>query len=263
MKRIYFILALVMVVMLGCRKSSVRNSSRTRTETAANKKSITSEDDKKRSKSRSNKTNSSKDNSKSKISTKKAKVSSGKKYDGSEIYDMYSSAVFMAFTFDGKDERQGSGFFIDDKGLAVSNYHVFKGTKIGLEEIKLQGSNIAYKISDVIAKSEENDFILFRVNCGETNYIPIAKSKPNIGEKVYAIGSPRGLENTFSSGEISQWRDENLMQTSALIDHGSSGGALINEYGYVVGITSGTFYEGSQANLNYAMSIDVIKPYLK
>lgn len=53
------------------------------------------------------------------------------------------------------------------------------------------------------------------------------------------------------------------MQISALIDHGSSGGALINEYGEVVGITSGSFADGSQANLNYAWSIDVIKPYVK
>jgi serine protease Do len=52
------------------------------------------------------------------------------------------------------------------------------------------------------------------------------------------------------------------MQINALIDHGSSGGALINEYGEVVGITSGTFYEGSQANLNYAWSIEVVKKYL-
>ena len=53
------------------------------------------------------------------------------------------------------------------------------------------------------------------------------------------------------------------MQINALIDHGSSGGALINEYGEVVGVTSGTFCDGSQANLNYAWSIDVIKPYLR
>lgn len=95
-----------------------------------------------------------------------------------------------------------------------------------------------------------------------TSYIPIAKNKPSIGEKVYAIGSPRGLENTFSSGEVSQWRGEYLMQINALIDHGSSGGALINEYGEVIGITSGSFYDGSQANLNYAWSIDAIKKYI-
>lgn len=188
---------------------------------------------------------------------------SNHKLEGSQIFDCYSSAVFMVFTTDGSNAYQGSGFFIDSEGLAVSNYHVFKGTGIGFEQIKLVGSDDAYKVTEVIQKSEQEDFILFRVDCENTNYIPIATDKPRIGEKVYAIGSPRGLENTFSSGEVSQWRADNLMQISALIDHGSSGGALINEYGEVVGITSGTFADGSQANLNYAWSIDVVKPYIK
>lgn len=187
---------------------------------------------------------------------------SNEKLEGAQIFDRYSSSVFMVFTTDGLSAYQGSGFFIDNNGLAVSNYHVFKGTGIGLEQIKLVGSDVPYNVTEILAKSEEEDFILFRVDCENTNYIPIASEKPRIGEKVYAIGSPRGLENTFSSGEVSQWRADNLMQINALIDHGSSGGALINEYGEVVGITSGTFADGSQANLNYAWSIEVIKPYL-
>jgi len=188
--------------------------------------------------------------------------SRGEKYDGAKIFRKYSTAVFMVFTSDGINGYQGSGFFLNEEGLAVSNYHVFQGTNIGAEQIKLVGDDTAYKLVEIIMRDEENDFILFRVNCTNTNYIPIAQTKPQIGEKVYAIGSPRGLENTFSSGEVSQWRDTNLMQISALIDHGSSGGALINEYGQAVGITSGTFADGSQANLNYAWSIDVIKPYI-
>lgn len=184
------------------------------------------------------------------------------KLDGSKIFAKYNTAVFMVFTSDGYNGYQGSGFFINSDGLAVSNYHVFQGTNIGAEQIKLANSDEAYKVAEVIHSYEEEDFILFRVNVSNTNYIPIAKYKPQVGEKVYAIGSPRGLENTFSSGEISQWRDKNLMQISALIDHGSSGGALINEYGEVVGITSGSFADGSQANLNYAWSIDAVKPFV-
>lgn len=187
---------------------------------------------------------------------------SGEKMEGNEIFQKFHSAVFMVFTSDGTNVYQGSGFFIDNNGLAVSNYHVFKGTGIGAEAIKLENSNQTYKVSDIYTKSEEEDFIIFRVDCGSTSYIPIAPSKPNIGDRIYAIGSPRGLENTFSSGDVSQWRDEYLMQINAQIDHGSSGGALINEYGEVVGITSGTLYEGSQANLNYAWSIEAVKPYL-
>lgn len=200
------------------------------------------------------------------VSQKKEKIvqkRSGDKLDGAQIFERYGSAVFMVFTSDGSNGYQGSGFFINNDGLAVSNYHVFEGTTIGMEQIKLAGSDVAYSVDEVIFKSKEEDFIIFQVNCTNTNYIPIASSKPKIGERVYAIGSPRGLENTFSSGEVSQWRADNLMQISALIDHGSSGGALINEYGEVVGITSGSFADGSQANLNYAWSIDAVKPYVK
>lgn len=186
-----------------------------------------------------------------------------KKLDGSKIFAKYNTAVFMVFTSDGYNAYQGSGFFINSEGLAISNYHVFQGTNIGAEIIKLSNNNDAYCVAEVIYRDNQEDFIIFRVNVTNTNYIPIAKQKPKVGERVYAIGSPRGLENTFSSGEVSQWRDKDLMQISALIDHGSSGGALINEYGEVVGITSGSFADGSQANLNYAWSIDVVKPFIE
>ena len=188
--------------------------------------------------------------------------SSHSRMDGSEIFKRYSSAVFMVFTTDGSNVYQGSGFFIGDGGLAVSNYHVFKGMGIGAEAIKIAGSDNAYKVTDIYQRSEDEDFIIFRVGYDNRVSIPIAGKRPEIGDKVFAIGSPRGLENTFSSGEVSQWRGDNLMQISALIDHGSSGGVLINEYGEAVGITSGSFADGSQANLNYAWSIDVIKPYV-
>jgi serine protease Do len=189
----------------------------------------------------------------------KAKKPSGSPMEGPEIFKRYSSAVFMVFTSDGFQGYQGSGFFIDGHGLAVSNYHVFKGTSIGSEQIKLEGSDVAHHVIEVIAKDEDHDFIVFRVNSDRNNYLDIAANKPEVGEKVFAIGSPRGLENTFSSGEVSQWRTEDVMQINVQIDHGSSGGPLFNQYGQVVGITSGTFYDGSQANLNYAWSIDVIK----
>lgn len=183
--------------------------------------------------------------------------------DGSEIFRKYSSAVFMVYTTDGSNVYQGSGFLIGENGLAVSNYHVFKGTGIGAEAIKMPNDDTAYKVVEIYQRSEDEDFILFRVDYDNDCYVPIASRRPQIGDRVFAIGSPRGLENTFSSGEVSQWRGENLMQISVLIDHGSSGGALINEYGEVVGITSGTFADGSQANLNYAWSIDVVKPYVE
>ena len=184
-----------------------------------------------------------------------------KTYSASEVFDRYNSAVFMVFTTDGWQGFQGSGFFVNSDGLAISNYHVFKGTGMGLESIQLSDGN-TYKIQEVVAKSEENDFIVFYVDIpGSCNYIPISNRTNKVGERVYAIGSPRGLENTFSSGEISQLRDNNIIQINAPIDHGSSGGALINEFGEVIGITSAGI-DDSGANLNFAIDISVVKPYV-
>ena len=172
-----------------------------------------------------------------------------------EIFKKYNSAVFMIYTTDGLGVFQGSGFFISENGVAVSNYHVFKGTAVGSEVIKLSDGRQC-KISEVIAKSESEDYILFRIK-GHFVHIPVSHRKNNVGEKVYTIGSPRGLENTFSSGEISQIRDDNYIQISCPIDHGSSGGVLINAYGEAIGITTGG-HDESGANLNFAKYIKVL-----
>ena len=185
----------------------------------------------------------------------------GGKLSASEVFEKYNSAVFMIYTSDGYSSSQGSGFFINSDGLAASNYHVFKGTGIGLENIKLSDGNM-YKLKKVVAKSEEDDYIVFYVDIPfKCNFIPIYNRQLRIGERVFAIGSPRGLENTLSSGEISQLRGDNVIQINVPIDHGSSGGALIDEYGKVVGITTAGM-DDSGANLNFAIDIAVIKPYL-
>lgn len=190
--------------------------------------------------------------------------SNSRKYTGNEIFKKFNSAVFKIHTSNGDSGFQGSGFFITSNGIAVSNYHVFQGTYVGLEKIILSDGQVL-SVEEVIAKSQENDFIIFKVdNTNKENfsYIPLSKHTAEVGDKVYAIGSPRGLDNTFSSGEVSQIREENIILISVPIDHGSSGGALINQYGEVIGITSGGIDE-SGANLNFAIDIDVIRPYVK
>ena len=178
---------------------------------------------------------------------------------GADLFELYNSAVFMIYTSDGWNDYQGSGFFISRDGVAVSNYHVFQGTGIGYEQILLSDGS-KRKVKEVIAKSSVDDIIVFRVEGnGKTfNCIPIAKQTPRVGEKAYAIGSPRGLENTFSSGEISQIRGDNLLQINVPIDHGSSGGVLLNAKGEAIGITSAGM-DNSGANLNFAININVLK----
>lgn len=180
----------------------------------------------------------------------------------SEIFATFESAVFKIHTSTGLMEFQGSGFFISDNGVAVSNYHVFQNTTVGQEDIILSDGS-RYKLTNVYYKSEKDDFIIFRVGVpNKVNYIRISNATPKVGEKIYTIGSPRGLDNTFSSGEISQIRGNGtILQISAPIDHGSSGGVLLNSKGEAVGITSGGV-DKSGANLNFAININLIKPYI-
>lgn len=177
--------------------------------------------------------------------------------EGKDIYKRYTNAVFMLYgvTSNGKQVWQGSGFFVNADGLAVSNYHNFENAKEIV--VKFYGSESYQEISsnDILAYSKNEDYIIFKVQGKYSSYIPIANKRSEIGEKVYTIGSPKGLENTFSSGEISQYRiEEGFIQISAPIDHGSSGGVLINEYGEAIGITSAG-RDDSGANLNFCKDL--------
>ena len=121
---------------------------------------------------------------------------SGKQLSAEELYAKCSPAVFTIRTPYG----QGSGFFIKKDGLAVTNHHVLKGTSTAtiIMEDKKQ-----YEMSEILYSSKENDYAIFRVNVKkDVPFLYIFKGKPKVGEKVYAIGSPQGLQNTLSDGLI-------------------------------------------------------------
>jgi len=183
--------------------------------------------------------------------------------DLSSLFKKHRSAVFMILTSNGAEGFQGSGFFVSQDGIGVSNYHVFEGTTIGFEEIVLIDGT-RYKIGQVLQKSQENDFIVFKVSSASSlNYLNVASTLPEVGEDVFSIGNPRGLEHTLSTGIVSGYRDDNkYIQTTTEITHGSSGGPLLNMRGDVIGITTSGLGE---ANLNFAVNIKVlnIDQYLK
>ena len=185
-------------------------------------------------------------------------------FTGKEIFKKYNSAVFMIYATDGSGMGQGSGFVVNSSGLAVSNFHNFDGMESW--GVKMYGKDKLYiiKASDIVAYDRDQDYIIFKIPSeilkdfekNTFDYIPVSKQMIEVGDKVYAIGSPRGLENTFSSGEVSQIRegDKYRIQISAPIDHGSSGGVLINDRGEAVGITSAG-RDDSGANLNFAIDL--------
>ena len=188
---------------------------------------------------------------------KKLPVTLGRiKYDAKTLYKKYNNAVFKVYSSMDDGIAQGSGFFLSSSGIAISNYHVFKDSYKG-EEVILLSNGQKYKIKDVLGYSTKYDYIIFQVDGSNFNYIPLTKRGSEIGDKTFAIGSPLGLSNTLSDGLISQHRGDYMIQISTPIDHGSSGGVLLNEYGEAIGITSGGI-DTSGANLNYAIDIRVI-----
>ena len=178
------------------------------------------------------------------------------------LFELYSPAVFKIQVDKGYATSQGSGFFVSSDGVAVSNHHVF-GNASPSQCVIILSDGSEYGVSRIYHDDAELDFIIFQVDIqSQVHYINLASTTPKVGERVYAIGSPRGLDNTFSSGEVSQLRaGGDLIQISVPIDHGSSGGVLLNAHGEAVGITSAGIDE-SIANLNFAINIGMVRGYI-
>lgn len=173
----------------------------------------------------------------------------------STLYEQRKKGVFLVFsTNDGQSGAQGSGFFISSDGIGISNQHVFDGFSDHF--VKLD-EGTTYQVSQIIRSSDADDldYVLFKVHTGGKSvpFVPIATALSAVGENVFAIGNPKGLEQTLSTGIVSSYRqNNNLIQTTAEITNGSSGGPLFNMRGEVIGITTSGVGE---ANLNFAVNI--------
>jgi serine protease Do len=145
---------------------------------------------------------------------------------------------------------QGSAFLVGENGLALSNYHVFKDKNI---VVARDFEKKKYEIEEILSYDEIKDYTFFRISNCNLPHLKIASTLPRIGDQCFAIGNPHGLEQTLSTGIISGYRGENnYIQTSAEITHGSSGGPLFNSIGEVIGITTSGVGE---ANLNFAVNL--------
>jgi hypothetical protein len=156
----------------------------------------------------------------------------------------------------------GSGFIISSSGKVITNYHVIHS---GYSVTAVTSDNKKYEVSKVLNYDVDQDIAILQLRTATT--LPTVKlgdsSKIDVGDGVVAIGSPLGLQNTVSNGIVSSVRtfeDYSYIQTSAPISPGSSGGALFNMYGEVIGVTVAQF-EGQ--NLNLAIPINDVKDYLK
>ena len=176
-----------------------------------------------------------------------------KELSASEIYRQVNPSVAFVLIENLSGYSSGSGFFIDSNGTLITNYHVIDDGLSGA--IQLYDGTVA-TIDSVIGYDKNLDIAILSTSAKNTSPVKIADSIIQVGETVYAIGYPEAFKlgfssSTFTSGMVYMNRSiegYSYIQSTVNITHGNSGGALINKYGEVVGITtSGITY----ANIDY------------
>jgi serine protease Do len=169
-------------------------------------------------------------------------------------------------------EGLGSGFFINDDGYLITNFHVIEGeTEISVEVYQQKNGQLdreTYKQVKIIAINKFHDLALLHIEDKDApKFKPVTLGSSdalNVGDGVFAIGSPLGLERTVTQGILStktrELEGELYLQTSTQINPGNSGGPLFNLAGEVVGVTNMkiTFGEG----LGFAIPVELVKSFL-
>ena len=145
-----------------------------------------------------------------------------------------STVLLVMEDANGQPLSLGSGFCVGDGKLA-SNIHVIAGAARGYA--KLVGENTKYDIEGIAALSSETDLVVVKISGGCSQALSLGNSDAvQVGDSVYAVGNPQGLEGTFSQGIVSSIRElgsNKLLQITAPISPGSSGGPVLNEKGEV------------------------------
>jgi len=161
----------------------------------------------------------------------------------------------------GKRTILGSGFLIRE-GVVATNLHVVQDSIKG--SAKVVGTKDEFEVAGIIADDREHDLALVSVPAISAPSLTIGDStRLAVGDEVYVVGNPRGLEGTFSQGIVSALREVDskiLIQITAPISPGSSGGPVLNSRGEVVGVAEATVKGGQ--NLNFAVPASYLAPLL-
>ncbi len=181
-----------------------------------------------------------------------------------ELALLASSIVMISVHNENKEIiGTGSGIMVSSKGYILTNCHVISGGSLFL--VRIEGEEDVYETDEVIKYNWILDLALLRIN-KKLKPIPIYGGDKELarGQKVVAIGSPLGLFNSVSDGIISGFRtidDVWMIQFTAPISHGSSGGAVLNMYGEVIGISTAGIDQGQ--NINLAVGYENINSFVK
>ena len=189
-----------------------------------------------------------------------------------DIYDKVSPSVVGVSAKVSRGTQLGTGFIISEDGYILTNAHVIEG---GQTVMVVDGDMNEYE-AEVIGSDSQSDIAVLKVNPSGMDLTPVEFGKSGdlrIGELAIAIGNPLGFDlyGTMTTGIISGLNrtvtvEDNtmtLLQTSASINNGNSGGPLINAYGQVIGITSAKIDSTYGESLGFAIPIDEALPIVK
>jgi S1-C subfamily serine protease len=184
------------------------------------------------------------------------------------------SDPFFGNLFPTEQQQQslGSGFVIDKAGHIVTNYHVVSGAK----RISISFSNGASTKASVVGTDPSSDLAVLKIDASSRAFTPLPignSDEMHVGDPVVAIGNPFGLDRTVTAGIVSAiqraitapngYTIDHIIQTDASINHGNSGGPLLNSRGQVIGVTSqietGNSGSGGNVGVGFAIPSNTVK----
>jgi serine protease Do len=176
------------------------------------------------------------------------------------VYEQANPSVVLIDTGAGN----GSGFIVQEDGIVFTNAHVVNEANFPVTVVTADGRRL---LADLMAFHPDGADVAALKIRGENHLPPLLfaeEESVKVGQSVYAIGSPLGNQNTFTTGIISRIEsDNNLIQHDAAINPGNSGGPLLNSQGEVIGIN--TFIatlSGGSDGLSFAITADVFEKFL-
>ena len=185
------------------------------------------------------------------------------------VVNITSKAVAFDFFYGEVPEQgQGSGFLLDRQGHILTNYHVIAGA----QQVEVTLSNRSKYAAKVVGVDRSHDLAVIRIQAPGLQPATLGDSKNLVvGQKVFAIGNPFGLNGSMTRGIISSIRSvrareafiDEAIQTDAAINPGNSGGPLLNSRGEVIGInTLIASSVGQSSGVGFAVPINTAKAVL-
>ena len=185
------------------------------------------------------------------------------------VVNVTSKAVAFDFFYGEVPEQgQGSGFILDRQGRILTNYHVVEGA----QQLEVTLHNRSKYPARVVGVDRAHDLAVIQITAPNLTPAILGDSKDLVvGQKVFAIGNPFGLNGTMTRGIISSIRSvrgpesyiDEAIQTDAAINPGNSGGPLLNSRGEVIGInTMIASSVGQSSGVGFAVPINTAKAVL-